>query len=564
MTYMDHAAALQRHLLIAPFQEELATLGLIADQDLWGSIIEHAARYAESELDALGQALDRDGARLVDGKVRTSVAHHEAWASFKDLAWVSLVAPEPYGSQQPQSVLIACEELFNRASPSFYMLPTSTRSGASLLLQCASPDLRDRWVPKLLAGDWTATICISEPDAGSDVGRIRTKAVHDGNGWLVSGEKCWISFGDHDLSERIGHLMLARSSEGVGTRGLSLFLVPSTTEDGTANGVSVARIEEKLGLHGSPTCVMNFSNARAELLGAEGRGLQQMFHMMLEMRLSCGPQGTGLASAAFEIARSYAQERRQGGHPNSPPMKIVEHADVQRQLLSMAAMLEVSRGTNFAAAQILELATRETGEKAREHWQALAQFLLPIVKDGAAWAAFDVSSRAVQVLGGAGYTQEWPVERMLRDARVFPIFEGTSGIQALDLIHRRVWRDRRAGIEAFLNIARDEATTNPVGKGLLDTLARLDETSQFLAGLEDRPRDAEAGASAFLDLCKAAVHGWIAARIMRLSGSDPVAKRMQSAANFYLAEMPARAAMFAALAQTGEQALKGIGSFLSD
>ena len=425
---------------------------------VWAAIIDQAARFAEGVIDPLDAALDRQGAALRDGRVVTADGHREAWTRFAEDGWLTLALPEAAGGQGlPLVLMTACEELFNRASPAFTMLATPSRTAAAMLEGAADPATRAAWVPRLASGEWTATICISEPDAGSDVGRIRTRAVCGADGlWRVTGEKCWISYGDHDLAARIGHCMLARSSDAVGVRGLSLFLVPNTRDDGAANGVHVRRIEEKLGLHGSPTCAMGFEDAEAILIGEAGRGLQTLFHMMLLMRLSCAPQGVGVAEAALSTAIGYARDRRQGGDAAAPPVAIAEHADVQRQLLRMAGRVEVGRGIALAAAVVMDLGERCADAEARVGWLALAQFLLPIAKDMSARLGFDVASEAIQVLGGAGYTREWPVERRLRDARVFAVFEGTTGIQAIDLLHRRLWRERGEGIRRFVEIARTE------------------------------------------------------------------------------------------------------------
>ena len=552
-SYSRQAQVLQRHLEILPLRDRLENLvpGLL-DSSLSETILEQAARFAEGELEPVAAVLDREGVRLDNGRVRTSTRHKQAWHAFADMGWLAMSVAEPIGQGLPLPLVTACEEVFNRASAAFYMLATPARSGATLLLETAPEALRETWVPRLLSGEWAATICISEPDAGSDVGRIRTRARKDDGRWLISGEKCWISFGDHDLASRIGHLMLARSLDKPGARGLSLFLVPSTLDDGTVNGITVRRVEEKLGLHGSPTCALGFEDAEGHLLGEEGRGLQHLFRMMLLMRLACGPQGSGVASAALAAASGYAQDRRQGGAPERPPPPIAAHADVQRQLLSMAAKVELSRGLNLIAAMVMELADRSADAADRDEWMMLAQFLLPLVKDGGAWAAVEVSSDAVQVLGGAGYTREWPVERCLRDARVFPIFEGTTGIQALDLVHRRLWRDRGAGLATFVALARQDSGDL---SGLTAALDRLEQTAQTLIAWQDTTRDAEAGATAFLDLCKLVAQGWAAARIVRLAGDDETGRHMAAAARFHLAEIDLRSDYLAGLAMLGDARL---------
>jgi alkylation response protein AidB-like acyl-CoA dehydrogenase len=563
MGYIEQAESLAHHIAISPFSDDLARAGAVQlGADEVEAILDHAARFAASELDSLGQALDRNGATVEDGRVRTSAQHHAGWQAFRDAGWLTLALPDPHGQNLPMAVVVACEELFNRASAAFYMLPTATRCGAALLLECAPDELASEWVPMLASGEWTATICISEPDAGSDVGRIRTRATEAGDHWRVTGEKCWISFGDHDLSERIGHLMLARTSAEPGVRGLSLFLVPSTLANGARNGVHTRRIEEKLGLHGSPTCVLGFEDAEAFLVGSPGKGLQQMFHMMLQMRLGCGAQGTGLAAAAFDTALGYAGDRKQGGLPDKPPVALIEHADVQRQLLEMAAAVELSRALNIACAQVVELARMAPDNNVE--WTALAQFLLPIVKDGAAWAAVNVSSQAIQVLGGAGFTLEWPVERLLRDARIFPIFEGTTGIQAQDMVHRRIWRDKRAGLNNFLQLGKAEAALAGEDSALARTLDILETTTDQVDELRHRSRAADAGSVAFLELCKLSAYGWLAQRIARLSGSGTAAQRMRAAAGFFLTGLEPRARLASTLATSGEQPLAHFAQLMAN
>jgi len=566
MSYALQAETLVRQLEMAPFLDALeASAPGIVDHETWAAIIDHAARFACDVIAPLDVALDREGARFVDGRVETARGHRAAWEHFARDGWLTLALPEEAGGQAlPLTLLTACEELFNRASPAFTMLATPNRTAAAMLQVAAGPEIRESWVPRLVSGEWAATICISEPDAGSDVGRIRTRALCGSDGvWRITGDKCWISYGDHDLTTRIGHCMLARSSDAPGIRGLSLFLVPSTSEDGAPNGVEVRRIEEKLGLHGSPTCVLGFDGAQASLIGAEGRGLQTLFQMMLLMRLSCAPQGVGVAEAALSTALGYARDRRQGGDPAAGPVPIVEHADVQRQLLRMAARVEIGRGIALAAAAVMDLSERSIAAEARAGWVALAQFLLPIAKDFSARLGFDVASEAIQVLGGAGYTREWPVERHLRDARVFALFEGTTGIQALDMLHRRLWRDAGEGLRRFLSAARADLLDDPLAAATARTLDRLERVSQRLDSWRAKPRDAEAGATAFLDLCGLAVGGWIAWRLVRFAGDDRIGRRIKGAARFFLEELDARAEVEAQLATLGAGRLDVMDDYLA-
>lgn len=566
MEYEAHTAALLRHLTIAPFAHELEQAGKGTDPDLAEPILTEFARLAENAIAPLDKVMDEVGARLVEGRVQTVPGHRAVWDQFREGGWIGLPLPEDLGGMGLNLALqTACEELLNRASPSFAMLPAPNRTAAQLLVESGFEDLAREWVPKLLSGEWGASMCISEPDAGSDVGRIRTRGQLQSDGsWRVTGEKCWISFGDHDLTARIGHLVLARSGDAPGVRGLSLFLVPDRLEDGARNGVFTRRIEEKLGLHGSPTCALGFEDARGFLISPEGRGLQTMFHMMLRMRLACAPQGVGVAAGAFAAALRYAGERRQGGPADAPPVLIRDHTDVQRMLLAMAGRIEAARGLSLACANALELGglASEPAEQAR--WLTLAQFLLPIAKDMSARLAFESASEALQVFGGAGYTREWPIEKMLRDARVFAVFEGTSGIQAIDMLHRRLWREQGAGVGLFLSIARAEAGPDWAVQQLGAALAALEGAAEKLGAMAQTPREGDAGALAFLDLCGACAAGWISLRLIRDAGDDPTGERIKAAAHHYLAELPVRAGALAQLACLGASRLDGFRAFVVD
>ncbi|MDO9486806.1 MAG: acyl-CoA dehydrogenase family protein, partial [Sphingomonadaceae bacterium] len=389
--------------------------------------------------------------------------------------------------------------------------------------------------------------------AGSDVGRLRTVARARADGtWAITGEKMWISFGDHDLTPRIGHCLLARTD-----RGLSLFLVPSHLPSGDGpeqrNAVVVRRLEEKLGLHGSPTCALGFEEATAWLIGVEGRGLQQLFVMITNMRLSAGVQGLGIAAGAADIAFAYAHERRQGGAPERPPVPIAEHVDIQRELIEMVARVETLRGLGIAIAVHADLAAVETDAQLRDDHSALVQWLLPIFKTtGGEWG-FDVASAAIQVLGGAGYKREWPVEQALRDARIATIYEGTSGIQALDLLHRRLWRDRAKGLDVFLATARADLAACPEpGRVQAERCYDFVESAaHHLQAATCEARDAEAGASAFLHLAAIAATGWIATRLAGLGDKSAASRRLAAAGNYWLSNLADRAVPLHAEATRG-------------
>lgn len=510
------------------------------------AILEEAARFADTWLVPLNDAGDLEGCQLVDGRVHTAPSHRAAWDAFVAGGWTTLDHPEDIGGQGlPLALCMAVQEVFDRACPAFGMLPVAQRSAARLIAAYADQSIHEEWLPRLVSGEWCATICISEPDAGSDVARIRTRAEPKSDGsWVVSGEKCWISFGDHDLAPRIGHMLLARTP---GTSGLSLFLVPDALDDGARNTIAVRRIEHKMGLHASPTCALGFEDARGLLVGAEGRGLAQMFVMIANMRLSVGAQGLGIASGAADTALAYAHERRQGGSSADGPVTIIEHVDVQRQLLLAVARVETMRGLLLAAANYAEIAAHAPDPTARADALALTHWLLPIIKTTGGEVASEVADAAVQVLGGAGYTREWPVEQAVRDARVLTIYEGTTGIQALDLTKRRLLHSEAHGLSVFLREARRDA---PDSKKFEQCLDHLEEAAAALR-VSDDPRSVEAGATEFLHLASLAATGWIAARLAKSDDGTRAGARRASAGRAWLWDIDHRASLLAARVREG-------------
>lgn len=460
------------------------------------AILEEAARFAECVLHPLDRVGDREGCRLEGGRVRTPAGFADGYVRYAQAGWIGMDVPEQFGGQGlPFALQAACAPLFERGCVALMMAAGASRAACHLLAGAADKIVADEWIPKLVAGEWTATICISEPEAGSDVGRLRTKAQCVDGGWRISGEKCWISFGDHDMAARIGHCLLARTSDEPGVRGLSLFLVPDRI-DGEPNGITLQRIEDKMGLHGSPTCVLRFEASQGVMIGDPGRGLTRLFSMIRLMRLSTACQGLGLASAAADIAEAYAAERRQGGPPGEPPVPIITHPDVRRQLDDMRKQTEVLRAAVLELACLMDLSGLETDpDLAREHG-CLADWMLPLIKNFGGRTGFDVSDAAIQVLGGAGYTRDFPLERYLRDSRVMTIYEGTTGMQALDFLVRRLWRDEGRGLDIFLARARAELDALSLGRPDQAAAARRD-IDAFHA-MSDRMMDLEADPEAGL------------------------------------------------------------------
>ncbi|MGV3591949.1 MAG: acyl-CoA dehydrogenase family protein [Gammaproteobacteria bacterium] len=499
--HLEHIAQLPRLQQLERFAH--------ADADSTRMIIEQAAGFAGETLAPLAASADVDGCTLDESGVKLPPGTREAWKAWCELGFPTLALPlENDGLGFPLSVQSAVQELCDGANLAFGMLGINLRCAALALLKNATPELADRWVPGLIDGSIASTIVISEAQAGSDVGRILTSATPQADGeWTLNGSKLWISYGDHDATDQILHLVLARVPNGeAGTRGLGLFAVPKRTDSGSANGIQALRLEHKMGLHGSPTCVLELKDARGWLVGEAGRGLQSLFVMMNGMRLAVAVQGAAVANVATLHAIDYARERPQGGHPLHKPVPIVEHADVRRMLFEMTAGSELLRAIALRTASFLDLGAALDGDAARE-WLALGELLLPIAKTLNAETAFNIASQGIQVLGGYGYTNDYPLERLARDIRVAAIYEGTSGIQALDFLKRKVLADKATTLEALLKvIAQETAAGGTPYSTPLETLVPL--LRQTVAALIERGNAAEDGAYALLQLSGCIVHAW--------------------------------------------------------
>jgi alkylation response protein AidB-like acyl-CoA dehydrogenase len=524
MSFADQAQRTLDILAVTPGWHRLQELRQDCDNETVAAIVDEAASFAERVLAPLNGPGDREGARLVDGRVRTPAGFAEGFRRYADAGWLGMDLAEAFGGQAvPLTLQAACAPLFERGCVSLMMAAGSTRAAAHLLAEVADEATAREWVPRLGRGDWAATICISEAEAGSDVGRLRTRAEFRDGEWLVTGQKTWISFGDHDMASRIGHCLLARTSDEPGTRGISLFLVPNHI-DGRPNGVSVDRIEEKMGLHGSPTCAMRFDKAKGILLGPRGRGLPQLFTMIELMRLLTGCQGLGLASAAADIAEGYARERRQGGRSDQPPVPIAAHPDVRRQLHEIRSGTEILRAAILELATVMDLARLEPGSGKDD----FSGWMLPLIKTFGAETGFNIANAAIQVLGGAGYTSDWPLEQYLRDARVMTIYEGTTGMQAIDFLARRLWRDEGRGMAMFLQIARDEvdafgAEHPGESKTVLAMLDAFETLSATMTSMQNDSNAALYRADSYMRAAWSAVSAWMALRISETASIDRLA-----------------------------------------
>lgn len=445
-------------LRAAPGWARLCALRGDLDTSDVAAVLRAMGTLADTILAPCDAVADAQGCHMESGRVRVPDCYHGAWRAWSEGGWTGLdLSPEYGGSGLPIVVQAMTGVLADRAGIAFNMATGASRSAAILLAEYAPREVARDWVTALIAGERAATICMSEPQAGSDVGRIRTRAVAEGDHWRVTGQKCWISFGDHDLAPVIGHCLLARTGDAPGGRGLSLFFVPSVW-DGAPNGIEVMGIEHKLGLHGSPTCQLAFGGAKAILLGVPERGLPQLFTMIEMMRLQVGGQGLGAAVRALDVAEAYGAERRQGGNPAEDPVPIDSHPDVRRQLAVMRGQAGLLRAAVIELALAMDLSRIDAEATDAAAWCA---FLLPLVKAFGSETGFDCAHRGIQVLGGAGYTRDWPLERTLRDARVQSVYEGTTGMQGIDFLERRLVRDP-AAFDAFARRA-----TGPVGRAFV-------------------------------------------------------------------------------------------------
>jgi alkylation response protein AidB-like acyl-CoA dehydrogenase len=518
-----------------------------ADSEEATSVLTQGARFTSEVLSPINRIGDEQGSRLENGRVVTPDGFREAFHNYSEVGWPGLDLPRKFGGQNlPLIVQAAFAEMVNGACASFGMLPLMLRAAAWLLIEHAEEDLRTKVVPNLVTGKWGATICISEPQAGSDVGRISTQATpRNDDTYALSATKIFITYGDHDWTDQIIHMILARTPDAPpGTRGLSLFLVPKYTLDNpeVVNGISISGVEKKMGLKASPTCVLHLDEAIGYRVGSESKGLKCMFTMVTLMRLEVAIQGVAIAGAVTQMALNYALDRPQGGKPNHPPVAIIEHADVRRMLFVMRSKTEAMRALVYEAAFNLDLARAAQDERERIEARHLAEFLLPVCKACASETGFEVASLAVQVLGGHGYICDAGVEQYLRDSRVMAIYEGTSGIQALDLVTRKLLKDAGKRYHLFTGRIRQDLDRHGTGKGideihraLGEGLERLDGCTEFLQESSSKSaRDVEAAATDYLHLVGLVAGAWMWLRMATAATEGlPLSPGKKAYAQFY-------------------------------
>jgi alkylation response protein AidB-like acyl-CoA dehydrogenase len=526
MDYQPHLDDIQHILtgvLQAPAQLQALPAFAEVDADLVQQVLEEAGKFVASEIAPLQRSGDEIGCRFDAGVVTTPPGFRQAYQSFWQGGWPSLAcAPEDGGQGLPAVLEAVLYEMLSAANHGWTMAPGLLHGAYECLRHHGSEALKTRYLDKIASGEWLATMCLTEPQAGSDLGLVRTKAVAQADAsYRLSGTKIFISGGEHDLTDNIVHLVLARLPDApAGPKGLSLFLAPKFLPDGSRNAIHCERIEEKMGLHGSPTCVMRFEDATGWLVGEPNRGLNAMFVMMNAARMHVGLQGIGLLEAAWQKAHAYAQERRQMRAPG--PRKsgeaadlIAEHPAVQRMLNTQRAWIDGGRVLAYRTAVELDIAKHHGDAQRREAAQRWCSLVTPVLK--AAWThqAFHGASECLQVFGGHGYVREWGIEQIVRDARVAMIYEGTNEIQAIDLLVRKVLPDGGATLSALLDELAQGMDASPAAQAAM--LHRFDAIRELAAQLSQaNAQQAELAywvADDFLRAVALALLGWAWTRI---------------------------------------------------
>lgn len=507
--------------------------------DLVEAILQEAAKFCEKKLAPLNSIGERQGCRLENGVVRTPAGFREAYQAFTEGGWSALSCAPEYGGQGlPHAVHVLVEEMICSSNMAFSLYPGLTHGAYVALEHFASDQLKGAYLPKLASGVWTGTMCLTEPHSGTDLGLCKTKALpQDDGSYRITGTKIFISAGEHDLAENIIHLVLARTPGApAGTKGISLFLVPkflpgANGNPGPRNGVLCGRIEEKMGIHGAATCVLHFEEAQGFLVGERHKGMRAMFSMMNQERLAVGIQGLGLAEASYQGAAHYARERLQGRslvgvkHPDKPADPIIVHPDVRRMLLTMRAYIEGSRALAVWVAMALDQTSRHPDAAQRGQADDLVALLTPVVKALFTDIGFETTNLGLQVFGGHGYMRDHGMEQFVRDARVSQIYEGTNGVQALDLVGRKLPAHTGRYLRRFFHPVFHFIETHRNEEGLGEFIAplekafiRLQRATAFIAeqGLKD-PEEAAAAATDYLRLFGLVALAYLWARMAQLA-----------------------------------------------
>lgn len=506
------------------------------DRETTEAILGEAAKLASGVLAPINHSGDTNGAKLDGHAVTTAPGWKDAYNEYRDGGWNAVVFPEEYGGQGlPWALAFPIQEMWQGANLSFGLCPLLNQGAIEAILAHGSDEQKQQYLPKLISGEWTGTMNLTEPHAGSDLGLLRAKADKQDDGtYKISGQKIWITYGEHDLADNIIHLVIARTPEaGDDVKGISLFIVPKFMDDGSRNDVKCVGLDHKLGIHASPTCVMQYGDdggAVGYLVGKEGEGLKYMFTMMNNARLSVGLQGVALAERSYQHALAYAQERVQGKSlTTGERITIDQHADVKRMLLSMKSQIEAGRALTYDAAIALDKA--HEGDQAA---QAKVDILTPLVKAWCTDMAVEVTSLGVQVHGGCGFVEETGAAQYYRDARILPIYEGTNGIQALDLVFRKTLRDGGQAVKAYIASIKEGA------KPVFDPyFAELDSaTDALLSAAGDKNLDlAQAMATPYLKGFAIIASGCLLSKAAEAAQDAHVAETKKKHAAFFEANI---------------------------
>ena len=508
--------------------------------DLVKNILEEAAKINQNIILPLAKVGDEQPAILENGVVRTPPGYKEAYKKYIEDGWTSLSCDPKYGGQgMPKTVSAFFDEMLSSASLSFKLYSELSIGAYNCINHHATNEVKDKYLPKMVEGKWSGTMCLTEPICGTDLGLLKTKAVEQSDGtYKLSGQKIFITSGDHDLTENIIHLVIARSTDSPsGTRGISLFLVPKyiVNDDGSLgprNGISTGSIESKMGIKGSATCVLNFDDAVGYMIGPKNKGLNSMFTMMNLERIVVGIQGLGISEIAYQNSLMYSKERKQGKSNNNktsngPADFIIEHADIRRSLLNMKSIIEGERALCFWLSQQTEVSLNHENEKIKQEAADFVSLMTPVVKALFTDMGSEITSEAMQIFGGYGYTKDQGIEQLYRDNRITPIYEGTNSVQAIDLVFRKLVNKNGDIIDRYINMVKKEMEINNNEKiapfiTILDTY--LEKLSSFTSWVKDKIQnskdDANAASNDYLKVLGLVAVGYSWLKVLQVSFED--------------------------------------------